>query len=195
MTGRLLCIALMLLLTACGSVIPRARAPGLHDLGTEAPVIAVRNAPGEVDVFAPTWLESTAMAYRLDYDSPTRRHRYAESRWAAAPGELLQTRLGDVLSVQGHGRGCRLVIDLSEFIQVFDSPSSSTALISGMATLVDGTGHEILDRMRFSIREPSEQADARGGAQAFARASVSLAGRIAGWMDRDGSPAAGRCAS
>lgn len=191
----LFAIGLTALLAACGAVIPRAQAPGLHDFGTLPAAPGVRHAPGEVEVSAPAWLENPAMTYRLDYDSPTRRHRYAESRWAAAPGELLQTRLSDLLSVQGHGRGCRLVVELSEFIQVFDTPSSSSALISGVATLVAASGRDIVDRMRFSIREPATGADAQGGAQAFSRASSALAGRLAGWMDREGSPAAGRCAS
>lgn len=190
----LLSFALSWMLAACGPILNRPLAPAQHDLGSTRAPIAVRVAPARIDVHAPGWLDGTAMQYRLAYGSDTQRLSYANSRWAAPPAELLQIALSRTFDFRGRGTGCRLVIDLDEFIQEFTQAEQSAALVSGVATLVNSRGRHILDRMRFTVREPAAGADAQAGVAALSRAVDGVGQRLAGWLDA-GLPegADGRC--
>lgn len=143
-----------------------------------------------VSVQSPSWLGTTAMHYRLAYAEAARREAYAESRWVAAPGQLLETalnrRIGASLS-----RGCRVSLELDEWVQQFDGPQSSRIRLQVRAALLPAHGEGALARQSFSIDVPASSADATGGVKAAGIAVATLAGDLGGWLEkvRRASPA------
>lgn len=189
--GTLVCM-LAAALAGCGAMLQRPAAPALHDLGSTRATIPVAVPPARIDVHAPGWLDGTAMQYRLEYGSDTQRLSYGHSRWAAPPAELLQVALTRTFESRGAAGHCRLAIDLDEFIQIFPRPEQSAVLVSGVATLVDGRGRSILDRMRFVVREPAAGADAQAGVAALSRAVDGVGRKLADWLDAGLPEDAGR---
>lgn len=156
--------------------------------GATLRAIALRS----VDVVAPTWLDVPAMQYRLAYADPARRASFIESRWAAPPPELLQQVLRRQLSgaeSRGAPGPCRLQIEVDEFVQVFDSPQSSSGLIELRAALL-ARADAPLARKAFRASRPAQSADARGGVAALAAATGDLATAIRDWLDAPGSDSA-----
>lgn len=186
----LVCV-LLPAMSGCTSVLQRAPVATLHDLGSVRSALPLRAAPAAIDVRAPGWLDTTAIHYRLAYESGTERRNYAYSRWAATPAELLQVALRRMLDGPGVQGSCRLVVDIDEFIQIFEQPVQSRVLISGSAALVDSAGRRAVDRMRFSLTEDARTADVAGGVTALSRAVDVLGERLAGWVDTTAGK--GRC--
>lgn len=177
--------ALLLILTGCGSLVTRQPPPALHDLGVTRDRLGVSLPLRDIEVRAPSWLEGSAMHYRLAYESLTRRDVYAYSRWAAAPSEMLQVALRRMLETDstGDGRACRLHIEIDEFIHDYDSPERARASLAGRALLMDSRGQRVLARLPFAISEAAASPDAAGGVAAMVRAVDILGRQIAGWMD------------
>lgn len=138
-------------------------------------------AVGAVDVRSPSWLDTSAMQYRLAYENGARRFAYAESRWVAPPGELLAQALRRSL-VNGTG-SCRLRVDLDEFLQVFDSQAKSRAVIEARAELLAPRDGSVLSRRAFAVARPTGSADARGGAAAFNAGIAELAVGLGEWLN------------
>ena len=154
------------------------------------PVFPLRS----VDVAAPSWLDSPALQYRLAYAEPARRQSYAESRWVAPPGELLEVALrraivsSETSTVTG---GCRLLIDLDELAQVFRTPRDSDGVIEVRASLLAARTDTLLARRGFSVSRPAATADARGGVAAITAAVEALAAGVRDWLgalDRERAP-------
>ena len=173
-----------LLLAACigGSDAPSKVAH--YDLGAMQPapnnriVASLRG----IDVFPVAWIDTPAMQYRLLYAANQRRQNYAESRWVAPPAELLSHALKKrMLSGESAG-ACRLRVDLDEFIQVFDSPKASRALIEVQVQLLAPAGAELLARRSFSLSRPAASADAEGGVAALAGAAEALSNELHDWL-------------
>ncbi len=172
------------LLAACGGGGKSVSNVAQYDLG------AVRPAPNNrivaalrgIDVFAVSWLDSSAMQYRLLYAASQRRQNYAESRWVAPPAELLGYGLRKRMLSGEAGGACRLRVDLDEFVQDFESVKSSLALIEARVQLIAPSGGEILARRSFSLSRPAESADAAGGATALAMAVEALAAELHDWL-------------
>jgi cholesterol transport system auxiliary component len=182
---RLLMCVCLLLFVGCGPLVTRPPSPVLHDLGSAREPLSLKLALRDIEVRTPSWLEGTAMYYRLRYDSETRRDAYTGSRWSAAPAELLAVALRRMLdaSVAGPVPTCRLRVEVDEFIQNFDRPDGARALVTGRASLIDARGQRVLARLPFSIDEPAKSADAAGGVAALARAVDALGGQIAAWLN------------
>jgi len=147
-----------------------------------------------VDVVAPSWLDSPALQYRLAYAEPARRQNYAESRWIAPPGELLEVALrraivsSETPTVTG---GCRLLIDLDELAQVFRTPRDSDGVIEVRASLLAARTDKLLARRGFSVSRPAATADARGGVAAITAAVEALVAGVRDWLgalDRERAP-------
>jgi cholesterol transport system auxiliary component len=177
--------AVLLTLAGCGSLVTRQPPPALHDLGSVRDRLNVSRSVRDIEVRAPTWLEGSAMHYRLAYESLTRRDVYAYSRWAAAPAEMLRVALRRMLETDAAGddRACRLHIEIDEFIHDYDRPDLSRALLAGRALLMDSRGQRVLAKLPFSISEAATNPDAAGGVAAMVRAVDVLGRQIAGWMD------------
>lgn len=179
-----LCL-ILLLFCGCASV-PR-NDPARYDI---APAAAGNvQSPGlalsMIEVRSPSWLLSPAMQYRLAYAQGSRREAYADSRWVAPPAELLERALTRRILVPA-GRpssgGCRLVLELDEFIQVFDAPKASHVLLEVRASLLAPHGDALLAPRAFSQQSPAG-ADAQAGAAAFGIAATLLANDLGGWLD------------
>lgn len=158
----------------------------LYDIGLSSSGSA--QSPGlllrSVEVQAPSWLASPAMQYRLAYTAGARREAYAESRWVAPPAELLELSLKRRMladEARAQAVGCRLHVELIEFVQVFDAPGASRALLEIRATLLAPRGDILLARRAFSQSSPAGM-DARAGAAAFAAALPVLADEVVTWL-------------
>ena len=76
-----------LLLAGCGVGSKSTSNVAYFDLGAVQPAPNNRIVASlrSIDVFAVSWLDSSAMQYRLLYTANQRRQNYAESRWVAPP--------------------------------------------------------------------------------------------------------------
>lgn len=172
------------LLAACGGGAKSVSNVAQYDLGAVQPapnnriVAALRG----IDVFAVSWLDSSAMQYRLLYAANQRRQSYAESRWVAPPAELVGYGLRKRMLSGEAGGACRLRVDLDEFVQAFASAKSSRALIEARAQLIAPSGGEILARRSFSLSRPADSADAAGGAAALSAAVEAFAAELHDWL-------------
>jgi len=187
------CAAALVAVAGCAGG-PRGAQLASHAFGDspafDPAVLAI--AVREVEVSAPSWLDSAALQYRLAYDSPTRRYGYRDSRWAAPPGELVAQLLRKAVIAPAPGAGgCRLRVALEEFEQRFDAPQASRAVLALHAELVAPRGGARIAARRFELERAAASADARGGAQALAQAAAALAGEVRAWLG--GLDAGARC--
>jgi cholesterol transport system auxiliary component len=180
----LVTVIMTALLSACAGN-PAGRAEARFDFGPQ-PAAAGDNGIAAVVLTMPSWLDGDAMQYRLLYADPARRFDYGDSRWVASPAELLTQALENRL---GGGGRCRLVIDLNEFIQEFESPGGSRFLLDARATLL--LDQDVLASRIVSETQPAPSADARGGVAAATQAIRQLGETLAGWTAAYG----GRCRS
>ena len=167
-------------LAACANPAVRRPDQARFDLGPA--IIGPPLAVGVVAVTmeAPSWLAGSAMQYRLAYAEPVRRREFADSRWAAPPAELIGQALERRFA--GRGGGCRLHVELDEFLQVFEAPAQSSQVLAGRATLYAGT--DVADRYGFLVARAAPTADARGGVTAAAEAVAAVAEELGSWLVR-----------
>ena len=155
------------------------------------------------EVRAPVWLNTPAMQYRLAYAEPERRQSFADSRWVAPPAELLELALrrsNVVRKSHFETGGCQLYIDLDEFIQTFDTPGNSRALIEVRASLLAprNAGQPKLLAQRAFRQSPPAGGDARTGVGGFSMATRGLNSDLNDWLgqlQRDIPDLTGRCSS
>lgn len=136
------------------------------------------------EVQAPVWLGTPAMQYRLAYSEPERRFAFGESRWVAPPAELLVSALRRsqiVTRSRFEADGCQLHVELQEFIQVFDTPASSRALMEARVSLLAPRNARLLAQRSFR-QSPSAGADARGGVAGFVVAVRETARDLDEWL-------------
>lgn len=171
-------------LGGCSSLVTPPTAFSIFDLGEPAMIPASdRISPAHLEVRGPSWLASSAMQYRLDYQTPAQREAFTESRWAGQPAEMLQRVLAAPLIGDRTNPGaCRLKIDLDEFVQVFDSAESSHARILARVALLPPRGETALAREHLSVRVSAPGADAVAGVQAHRDAARELVRELAEWL-------------
>lgn len=184
---RIRLLLLSLLLAGCVGTPPRPVDIARHDLGDHDarwPQTGVNVARVEVRVAA--WLDSQAQLYRLSYADALRRHAYAENRWVAPPGELLERWLQRrILAGQpeGAGAGCRLVLWLDELEQRFAAPQSSQVVLEARASLLPPRGEGFVAQHGFRVSKAAPTPDAQGGVRATRAAAAALADELAQWLD------------
>lgn len=185
-------LPLILSLAACAGGGVQKGEPALYDLsGTVAPEAAAGAAASGIvtpllleSLQSPTWLNTPAMQYRLDYIEPGRRLSFGESRWVASPAELIEAALkrnNIVRKGRYEGQGCQLRLDLDEFIQSFDAPGSSHALVEVRAALVAARNPSVVAQRTFRLA-PTAGADARSGVAAFGVAVRDLGSELNAWL-------------
>ena len=165
-------LPLTLLLSACSAFTP-APLPTVYDLGP-APADPIQAPVRLVDVNAPSWLDGTAMAYRLDYADSRQRQVFRDSRWLASPAELIGARLRQRLQTQGEARPLR--IELESFEQDFSAPGQSEVRVRLHALIGSPASSERV----FEAHLPAG-ADAASGVRALASASDALLGEVLNW--------------
>jgi len=129
---------------------------------------------------APSWLRTTALVYRLEYEAPAYPRAYTRSQWTAPPGELLTLRLRERISSANDGftlaqlpegsGGYRLEVSLENFAQIFPSPGRSDCVVTLTATIVQ-RGDRVLAQKTFRAERPAPTADAAGGVEGLVDAS------------------------
>lgn len=176
-------------LSACST--PSVVTPSVFDLGTvKFGPLASGAVDMRVEVSATPALASTDMVYRLLYDDAQVWRRYANSRWAATPAQLVQERLrvgllaapavNGVGGVGGTAVSRNLSVRVLEFSQWFDRPDSSRAVIQVEARLYQNGILQVQQLMQ--VEAPASSANAAGGAAALAQASDELANRLLNWQ-------------
>lgn len=178
-------------------VLPRttAAAPAASASAPVLPlVLADVQAPGLPEVM-------TAMLYRLNYADGQQLRAYQSARWSLPPGQMLaqrlRMRLGQVRPVLSprddisfnapdHRTLAVLRVELDEFSQVFDSVSSSHALVRIRASLIarDGRsgGNVLQGQTVLTAQAPAPTADAAGGAHAMALAVDDVTAQLNRWL-------------
>lgn len=197
--GAAAALAMLVALGGCGNLGVPAQRFTFYDLGLVEP-LAPAIAPARVDVRAPSWLSSAAMQYRIEYRPPAQREAYSETRWVGEPAEMLRVSLDRALSAGATADGgCRLRLELDEFVQVFENERDSHAVIVARAGLLAPRSDAEVARRIFVAREPAPSPDAIGGVVAHRHAVRQLAAGLAAWLAELDQPAgrglntAGRC--
>ena len=187
---------LALLLGACSLGPAQKDSPATYDLGALPAAAAnlprIRASLLVHGVDTPSWLESPAIVYRLNYQDAARQQVYANSRWAAPAASLLAQRLrgrlaaasdGGIVSLADSARAdYALRVELEDFSQVFDAVDASRAVIVARASLVHVTRRALHAQKTFTIDQPAASPNAEGGVRALAAASGELVDAIAAWI-------------
>ncbi|HTH93699.1 MAG TPA: hypothetical protein VL550_00575 [Rhodocyclaceae bacterium] len=171
-----------LLLSACGITPQRQPEVAHYDLPGTPPDLS---APlRSLDVSPSTWMNGNAMYYRLAYAADgSRREQYGETRWSAQPADLIETRLKrGLIGNMGSeaAKGCRLHIDLDDFVQVFDAPEASRLQLDTRAALYDAS-QNLLARKIFSLSRPAGS-NAKSGVVASAEVTDDFAHQLQDWV-------------
>jgi len=151
----------------------------------------------QIEVQAPSWLDTPAMQYRLSYADRTRREAYAASSWAAPPAQLLEHKLrqrlsGGTGSMPVQAGGCRLRVDLDEFVQDFARPENSQAIIEARVSLLAPRSDSLLARQHFRVVQPAG-GDAPSGVVAMESAARRFGDEIENWLSQNSSETRKHC--
>jgi cholesterol transport system auxiliary component len=205
MMRRLVAVAVLSGLAACGSLPDKPARQTMYDFGPPPVLAAAAGAPRAAvllpDIEVAGSLETTALLYRLGYEDAYELRPYAFARWIAPPAQLLAQRLRTVI---GRDRAVLdetaatalarrtvstplvLRVQLEEFSHHFDSPSESKGLLRLRCTLLENTpgGERLLAQRSFNVEQPAPSADAPGGVRALTAATDAAARDIAAWLEQ-----------
>ena len=184
-------IGSVVLLAACMGGGRQTNPVAYYDFGVPTvrmPVPALR--PNlSLEVVVPAWLDSGRLHYRLVYADPQRIFEYTVSRWAEPPGRLLgrtlRHRLGVGKTFPAQGASCRILVEIGEFSQIFDTPALSRGLVLGTLTVYDSS-REILATGNLTISRPALTADAQGGVTALTEAANEFGEQLSRWLGEQG---------
>ncbi|WP_341674899.1 ABC-type transport auxiliary lipoprotein family protein [Niveibacterium sp. SC-1] len=174
-----LCIT-SLLLAACITKPAEVRVPTVHDLGAPGPVQAPVMPLRRVEVTTPGWLNAAVMQYRQGEQTSARK-AFADNRWVAPPGDLIENSLMRALGAAQPSR-CTLTVRLDELVQVFDSDSASRVRMSGVLFLKGGPTSELMAQRAFDLNDATPSADPAGGAATVRTEADKLAGLAREWL-------------
>jgi cholesterol transport system auxiliary component len=142
-------------------------------------------------IAAPPWLRTTALLYRLGYESPAMARTYALSQWVSPPADLLTRRLRQAIEASNGGitlarpslasDGYTLEISLDTFDQVFSSPKRSRCQVVLRATLVR-PGNDVIAQRTFTAERPAPSPDAAGGVEGLVAATDVDIRSIISWL-------------
>lgn len=193
MTRMLVAAILGVLAAACG-IAPTADPVAVYDFGLEPPAHVSAQLNGNLalhDVGAPSWLQSSAIVYRLAYRDPTRAQPYARARWAAAPAALVGQRLrqaigqhakqGVSMVSDGLHSGLILRVELDSFTQVIESPTAARGVVRMRASLIDTGSRSLRAQRMFVAEHPSPSVDAVGAVRALSAATDAVIAQLVEW--------------
>lgn len=131
-------------------------------------------------------LDSPALLYRLQYSNAQQLLPYATARWSVSPAQLVRARVRDALAAQGPVLTVEgsapwvLRIELDEFSQIFESPSSSSGLIRLRASLLKND--QLVAQTSVIAREAALTQDAAGGVRALTGATDDAVRQLSQWL-------------
>ncbi|HUP24981.1 MAG TPA: ABC-type transport auxiliary lipoprotein family protein [Thermoanaerobaculia bacterium] len=185
-------VAASLLAGACALGGANIAAPRLYDFGIAAAsqVEVPRVAIGSVRA-APT-VSGTEIRYRLASD-PYQARAYSESRWLAAPSELLANRLAAALgepknpndgSLVGPPRPAsfRLSVELAVFEQIFDTPNQARAVLRLVAEVQDSRTRRTVGRRVLDSERATPTADAAGAVASLVELTDEAVRELLRWL-------------
>ncbi|WP_297324123.1 ABC-type transport auxiliary lipoprotein family protein [Nitrosomonas sp.] len=150
------------------------------------------------DAIVPSWLDNTAIHYRLLYHNPSQSYRYANSRWIAPPAAILTQQIRDRIVTHTNEQVIKnsstaktdyiLHIELEEFIQAFDTEKDSHVVVGLRASLIERNSRNLFAQKDFSIKEKTPTADAAGAVFALGSASHQLINELVGWLTTELPP-------
>ncbi|MDY6942261.1 MAG: ABC-type transport auxiliary lipoprotein family protein [Pseudomonadota bacterium] len=178
-------------LSGCTVVPERLPPPLTHDLGEQlnASPLTMPAVTVVVSAQAPSWLNSTAVPYRMPYLDATELKYYNDTHWIAAPVELVSERLKQRLHnaepgyspTGGRQTIYRLELRLEQFEQVFVTPASAEGRIRVHATLTNARTRERIAQSTVQETVACPTPDGPGGVQALANAAHGAVEQIAQW--------------
>lgn len=193
----------ILLLALTGCALPGKRLPAtVYDFGPGA----VRSQPANrmallpalaiADVQASPALDGTAVLYRLAYSDAQQLKPYAQARWSMTPAHLVRQRLREHLGLRrallspgdggpaGTSTPPTLRLDLEEFSQLFETPTTSVGLLRLRATVVQPgpDGEQLVAQRSVIVQQPAPTADASGGVRALTAATDVAMGELEQWL-------------
>jgi cholesterol transport system auxiliary component len=141
---------------------------------------------------APTWLDSTAIHYRLAYYDLAQTYAYASNRWASPPATLLtqwiRSRIagisdGGVMSAADSVQTDYILrLELEEFTQIFDTADQSRAVVKLRASLINRSTRSLAAQRSFHVEQAAPEPNAAGAVRALAEASDKLIGDLLNWL-------------
>lgn len=141
------------------------------------------------DVEAHASLEGVAVVYRLGYADVQQLRPYTLARWSAPPAQLVRQRLRDALSARGPvlapvdgGATWLLKVELEEFNQLFDTPSSSQGVVRLRATLMEA--NKLVAQRNIFASAAAPSADAAGGVRGLTLAADDAVRQINAWVQQ-----------
>lgn len=181
--------ASLLMLSGCAGNARSQIDIAIYDLGPPVaalPGAAEANAGVALELRLPLWMDSQSMSYRMGYVDVQRLRTYSQARWAGQPALMLQQRLRQRLAIAPGGAPCTLRVELDDFTQVFNSPGSSHAVVSGVA-LLNGKGRAVIARLPLRFEVAAASADAQGGVAALATATENMSMALSQWLEKQSS--------
>ncbi len=195
----LMVTAIVYLLSGCTALHKSPPAIATYDLGIQShtqnrlqPSHKHRKSILIADATVPTWLDSTAIHYRLRYHNPSQSYSYANSRWRASPAAILTQQIRDrivadtdeqVIKNSGTAKTDYILhIELEEFTQLFDTTQDSHVVIGLRASLIERSSRNLLAQKDFNIKEKAPTADATGAVFALGSASNQLTDQLIAWL-------------
>jgi len=200
MSRQRFCAVVAALIVAAGcSVVPKPHTPeALYDFGpllVGASTARLDRSLTVHDAQAPSWLDAPAMHYRQAHSAPVQPRNYANSRWVMSPAALFTQRLRSRLAEASRGvyapadsvrTDLVLRLELEEFVQMFDSTTTSRGQVRVRVSL--SAGRDAPVQRTFSVDRPASSADADGGAKALIAASDEAIRQIVEWVSASGKP-------
>ncbi|QOJ23673.1 MAG: membrane integrity-associated transporter subunit PqiC [Gammaproteobacteria bacterium] len=195
-----LLLLIICLLPGC-AFLHKSQPAAVYDFGMQSAIQAQQTSQQAqlrrksllvAETTAPSWLDNTAIHYRLLYHNPTQSYSYANSRWIAKPAALLSQQLRNriVTTTQEHvikdssvaTADHVLHTELEEFSQLFDTASDSRVVIILRASLVERSTRKVLAQKDFSVTKQAPTADAPGAVTALGAANDQLLDELADWL-------------
>lgn len=189
------------LISAC-TVLPKPQATvSTYDLGPQPAIHTsqlsnqanpIRKSLLIANATAPSWLETTAIHYRLLYHNPTQTYSYANSRWIAAPVALFTQQIRNRIATDTLEFVIKdsataktdyvLQIGLEEFMQLFDTATDSRITVSFHASLIERVTRKPIAQKSFYRSDKAPSADAAGAVLAFSKVSNELVDELIDWV-------------
>lgn len=166
-------IVLIIMLCSCSTTDQH---PAQHDFGLQSSTNSTVNL-SDISITMPQWLWNQCIHYRLLYSSPTKLSCYSLDQWIAPPPELFKQGLARKITTQ-----YRLMIELSEFEQQFDSPTTARVLMAMQVTVYAPHSEKQIASQAFRLEQASITPDAAGAVVGFAHLTEQATEKIQHWL-------------
>jgi cholesterol transport system auxiliary component len=170
-------IALFIMLSSACSVTPKQTA--LHDFGLQSsPTGRQSLTKTEITVDTPLWLVNDCIYYRLLYASATQLRCYNLDKWITPPAELFKQQL----LASGKFSNHRLMIQLLDFEQQFDSPTQARVVLHFMVDVYTLNTQRLIATQDFRLEQVTPTPDAAGAVAGFAHLTQQANDKLQQWL-------------